>query len=46
MGAPIVGSGVMNPASIHENVGSISGPTQWVNDLVLLWLWPAAVAAI
>ena len=29
----------MNPASIHEDVGSIPGLTQWVGDLVLLWLW-------
>ena len=26
---------VTNPTSIHENVGSIPGLTQWVEDLVL-----------
>ena len=30
---------VMNPTGIHKNAGSIPVLTQWVKDLVLLWLW-------
>ena len=37
-----------NPTSIHENVSSIPGLSQWIKDPELLWLWrrPAAIALI
>ena len=33
---PIVAQRVKNQTSIHKDVGSIPGPTQWVKDPVLL----------
>ena len=36
---------VMDSISIHEDVGSIPGFTQWLKDRVLLWLWWRGVAA-
>ena len=48
MGVPVVAQQVKNPTSIHKDAGSILGLDQWVQDILLLWLWhrPAAVALI
>ena len=48
MGVPVVAQWLTNPTRNHEVAGSIPALAQWVNDLVLLWLWcrPAATAPI
>ena len=34
-GVPLVVQWITNPTSTHDNVGPISGLTQWVKDLAL-----------
>jgi len=36
----------MNTTRIHKDKCSIPGPTQWVKDPVLLWLWCRPAAAV
>ena len=45
---PFVARRLTNPTRIHEDVSSIPGFAEWVEDPALLWLWcsPAAGAPI
>ena len=42
---PLCLSGLRTQHSVCEDVGSIPGLSQWVKDLVLLWLWHRLAAA-
>ena len=44
-GSSLCGAVETNPTRNHEVEGSIPGLTQWVKDLVLLWLWCRLAAA-
>ena len=34
-GVPVVAQRLMNPANVHDDMGSIPGLAQWVEDLAL-----------